>query len=61
MPEIQVTGQLAKQKITDVLMANAGNRLTPDIIIGLQARINHAIDSLMAIQPKSENSEKQDD
>jgi hypothetical protein len=61
MPSIQVTGQLAKQEITEVLMANAGNRLTPELIVGLQARINHAIDSLMASQPKSENSEKQDD
>ncbi|EPP5809425.1 TPA: hypothetical protein RQL24_003427 [Vibrio vulnificus] len=50
-----------KQEISEVLMANAGNRLTPELIVGLQARINHVIDSLMASQPKSENSEKQDD
>lgn len=50
-----------KQEISDVLMSNAGNRLTPELIVGLQARINHVIDSLMANQQKSENSEKQDD
>ncbi|MFH0225077.1 hypothetical protein ACGRPS_11000 [Vibrio furnissii] len=50
-----------QQEITEMLMSNAGNRLTPELIVGLQARINHVIDSLMASQPKSENSEKQDD
>ncbi|MGB5121661.1 MAG: hypothetical protein WBO13_11765 [Vibrio fluvialis] len=50
-----------QQETTEMLLSNAGNRLTPELIVGLQARINHVIDSLIASQPKSENSEKQDD
>lgn len=50
-----------QKEITEMLLSNAGNRLTNELIVGLQARINHVIDSLMASQSKSENSEKQDD
>ncbi|EKO3894316.1 hypothetical protein P0F23_003458 [Vibrio metschnikovii] len=46
------------QEITDVLMANSGNRLTPELIAGLQARFHYILEK--ALSSQTEKSEKQD-
>lgn len=46
------------QEISDVLMANAGNRLTPELIAGLQARFHYILEK--ATSTESKQSENKD-
>lgn len=42
------------QEITDVLMANSGNRLTPELIAGLQARFHYILEKAKSTENKQE-------
>lgn len=45
------------QEISDVLMANAGNRLTPELIAGLQARFHYILEKALSSQTESEKQD----
>lgn len=50
-----------QQEITEILMTNAGNRLTSELIAGMQARLHHVLERALAIQNHQVESEKTDD
>lgn len=50
-----------QQEITETLLANAGNRLTSELIAGLQARLNNILDRALAAQSETKLRENKDD
>ncbi|MBF4377133.1 hypothetical protein EAY46_29600 [Vibrio anguillarum] len=47
------------QEITDILLANSGNRLTPELIAGMQARLHHILDRALNAQSNHKQSENE--
>ncbi|ENM3720992.1 hypothetical protein Q3S85_000675 [Vibrio cholerae] len=48
-----------QQEITEMLLSNAGNRLTPELILGLQARLSHIVESAVRTAKQEQEVEKE--
>ncbi|MBT2965622.1 hypothetical protein [Vibrio anguillarum] len=49
------------QEFTDILIANSGNRLTPELIAGMQARFHHVLERALKDQSNQKQSENEND
>ncbi|HFG1702777.1 TPA: hypothetical protein ACGF0Y_000481 [Vibrio cholerae] len=47
------------QEISEVLMFNSGNKLTPELILGLQARLSHIVESAVRTAKQEQEVEKE--
>lgn len=47
------------QEISEVLMSNSGNKLTPELILGLQARLSHIVVSAVRTAKQEQEVEKE--
>ncbi|ENM5750452.1 hypothetical protein V4V53_002201 [Vibrio mimicus] len=47
------------QQISELLLANSGNKLTPELILGIQARFSHIVESAVREALDSKEREKE--